>query len=474
MYDHTRRYRCTIIRGKSQTETDNLLPLYAQIIQALCPCAATDFSAGFNRALADALPGAANQKTLDNHRTEIAGKLFGMYYVSADGTVYPSERTLKLLSDSDTPAFFKDICYKMQFPNGSQKWQTVSEHIGHRLCLRPFPFVIQVLLLAQQQHLVLHKKDIGYYILSALDVLQGKADPGEVIRAIAADRQQGIERSAGSGSYATQHLNEQINLLELANLVIIEGGAVTLNDGEAEAIALFAGACGKPPAFDVYAYDLREADRRKVFYADWAYYFSTLSDQAARFDTTVQALGSLPAADEAGQLDKAGSGAAGGPMSTTDLGDEGERFVYAYEKRRVTAFNPRLAGKVLHLGKTRGLGYDIQSVVAQPGDQAEFARFIEVKATKRVTAPRIDDDGWVDTLDLTRNEWIAAQQHGEAYWIFRVYFVRGRVLMLVVRDIAAKHEAGTLTAVPKIYRVDFSRAAVDQVIAPEEGGVGDV
>ena len=50
MYDHTRQYRCTIIRGKSQKEMDDFLPAYAKVIDEVCPCDASDFESLFNNA----------------------------------------------------------------------------------------------------------------------------------------------------------------------------------------------------------------------------------------------------------------------------------------------------------------------------------------------------------------------------------------------------------------------------------------
>ena len=134
MYNHTNQYRCIIIRGKSQKELDNLLPAYALVIDDICPCAREEFENRFNGELARILHGknadtVALKKTLDNHRTEIAGKLFGMYYLAADDVYYASERTKKFIADSDQPAFFKDICYKMQFPNGMNKIQTVRPYL---------------------------------------------------------------------------------------------------------------------------------------------------------------------------------------------------------------------------------------------------------------------------------------------------------------------------------------------------------
>lgn len=459
MYDPLRQYRCTIIRGKSQNEMDDLLPLYAKIIDNVCPCAESDFSSAFNDSLKAALSGSVKKKTLDNHRTEIAGKLFGMYYTGSDDTVYSSERTKKFLADSDTPAFFKDLCYKMQFPNGSQKYQTVKEHIDHSLSLRQFPFVIKTLLLARGNNITLTKKDIGYYILNSLDVLQGKSSPLEVVDVITANRKDRISHELTPGSYDNQHITEQINLLELANLIVVENSEVTLNMREESTINLFAEKYADKPMFDVYKFNLESATTRKEFFQDWCFYFSKLSDLSEKFITTAEALGASEESSGEGETS----------TNTIEIGDEGEEYVLEYEKERVKAFDNRLVGKVIHFGKTRGLGYDIQSVVAKPGDESEFVKYIEVKATKRVTAPNMNDPNWVDTINITRNEWVAARQHRESYSIFRVYFVRNAVIMFVLKDLARKFDEGIIKPIPTAYRFDFSCSAVDEAIHPIGG-----
>ena len=86
MYNHSNQYRCTIIRGKSKKEMDDLLPAYAKIIDEICPCEHDSFIEKFNVALLNYIPGAI-KKTLDNHRTEIVGKLFGMYFLAEDVTL---------------------------------------------------------------------------------------------------------------------------------------------------------------------------------------------------------------------------------------------------------------------------------------------------------------------------------------------------------------------------------------------------
>ena len=166
MYDHTKQYRCTIIRGKSKKEMDDLLPAYAMVIDEICPCHTEDFDTLFNNAFQRFLPESDRiKKTLDNHRTEISGKLFGMYYRAEDGMVYESQRTMKYLEDNAQPAFFKDVCFKMQFPNGMDSMHTLQERVSAEINVRPNAFVLRILQLAQTAKQTITIKDIGYYIL---------------------------------------------------------------------------------------------------------------------------------------------------------------------------------------------------------------------------------------------------------------------------------------------------------------------
>lgn len=68
MYDHTKQYRCTIIRGKSQKEMDDMLPAYAKVIDEICPCKAEEFEAKFNNSFQLYLPESERVKNIDNHR----------------------------------------------------------------------------------------------------------------------------------------------------------------------------------------------------------------------------------------------------------------------------------------------------------------------------------------------------------------------------------------------------------------------
>lgn len=468
MYDHTKQYRCTIIRGKSQSEMDNLLPIYAKIIDEICPCTQDDFKSKFNNLFQNFLPETESErikKTLDNHRTEISGKLFGMYF-AADGMVYESERTQKYLFDNDQPAFFKDICFKMQFPNGMQKIATVRERIDDKINIRPYSFIMELLKQAKKRSITITKKSLGYYVLNALDVLQGNATPNEVLDVIEQDIKAGIERiivvKGKEPSYTYQHINEQINLLELANLIrITDDKQVVLNPFEEDTIDLFASKCGQEPDFNVYEYSLDDNDEKKEFQKNWDKYFSKLSELAGKFTTSLKALRYNPNEAEEASDERSGRRKY---SNLTEFGDEGEAVVYEYEKQRVSNFNTRLANKVLSLGKTRGLGYDIQSVVAKDGDEAEFVKYIEVKSTKRLTCPDLNDPLWSDSLNITRNEYIAAKQHRGYYSIFRVFFTRDGISIFVIDDVAKKIDDGTIHITPITYRIDYSNTGVNELI----------
>ena len=78
-YKPENQYRCTIIRGKSQSEVEDLLPFYAQTVHKNCPCTKEEFDFRCNKQLSKFFFGNedydgltdANKKTIRNHITEI-------------------------------------------------------------------------------------------------------------------------------------------------------------------------------------------------------------------------------------------------------------------------------------------------------------------------------------------------------------------------------------------------------------------
>lgn len=457
MYTPENQHRCTIIRGKSQTEMEDLLPLYANIVHKYCPCNEDAFRKSAYSDLSYALfhirdfdsLSENNKKTVKNHYTEIMGVLLGLFYPKYDvdtqeTIIHESESCRFLVEHSDFPTFFKNLCLNFQFPNGEKKAYAVKEEIELGIKLKPFCFVVKLLYIAQSNKEILGKQEIGYYVLNNLDVLQGKISAKEVYDRIMLDRKNGIKRPKLQGSNEWQHIKEQFNLLELANLIEHDAERIWLNSDEKNAIAIFIKSLNSP-FFDVDSYNLSTLDGRKLLIQEWKEYnggFHTELMEAVSSDLSILDRSQLVAKKTA-------------IKSTTDLGDEGEAFVFKLEQDRVRAFKERLVNKVLLLGKTKGLGYDIASIEADENPQnPEFARYIEVKATKRTTRPSFNQQ-WADSLNITRKEWVAAEQFGKAYNIYRVYFTKSEVIVVRINNPFALAQDGQIEVVPTIYQMDF-------------------
>ena len=463
MYTPENQYRCTIIRGKSQTEMEDLLPVYANIVHKYCPCTEETFR---NSAFSDLsytlfhtrefsqLP-KNKQKTVKNHYTEIMGVLLGLFYPKYDAEakeviIHETESCRFLIEKSDFPTFFKNLCLNYQFPNGEKKITTIQKEMELGIKLKPFCFVVKLLHIANSHKQLLSKQEIGYYALNNLDVLCGNVSADEVFNRIMEDRLNGIKRNKLSGSNEWQHIKEQFNLLELANLVEHDSERIWLNSEEASAIALFIKKQNSP-MFDVYSYNLNTTVRRKQIVQDWKEYNGKFN---------MELLNTSPVL---GYIDNAKlKGGVTAIKSTTDLGNEGEALVFKLEQERVKSYKERLVNKVLLLGKTKGLGYDISSIEADENpENPEFARYIEVKSTRRTTRPSFNQN-WTDSLNITRKEWVAAQQFGTAYNIYRVYFTKSEVIVVRIHNPFALSKEGKIEVFPTVYQMDFSSNVIQK------------
>ena len=289
-FNPEKQYRCTIIRGKAKNLMDDLLPAYAHILERICPCSGNSFTQLFNAELLAILP-SVTVKTLNNHRTEIAGKLFGMYYKSPEDVINISERTEKLLEDFDQPAFFKDICYKFQFPNGMDKIGKTKQDIRKGINIRQCSYVLEVLKEADNNKVLLTVHEVGYYVLNALEVLQGKTTPKEVVAMIIDRRKKKVNKRVPSGSHGTQHIRETFNYLELSNLIRIIEGSLILNKEEKKAINFISKAWDRDLDFDLKYYNLNTLKGRKQMYFKWQEYYSKVSTRSSDvFFTSVKSI----------------------------------------------------------------------------------------------------------------------------------------------------------------------------------------
>lgn len=68
----------------------------------------------------------------------------------------------------------------------------------------------------------------------------------------------------------------------------------------------------------------------------------------------------------------------------------------------------------------------------------------------------------LDTINLTRNEWVAAEQQSNHFYIYRIYFTAKGTYISIINDPVKKNQAGLLYATATVYRVEFGDKAVDE------------
>lgn len=292
--------------------------------------------------------------------------------------------------------------------------------------------------------------------MNSLEVLQSIVPPIQVYEKIIEYRNLGkivkVQDDGKASSYSMQHINEQLNLLELANLIRTDHKVIYLNPYEKVAIDYIRSFHDKKPNFDVYQYSFSSIEDRKRLLHDWQVCFSSVDKGGIElFSTSINAI-QFNIEEKAPKISD---------FDKIALGDDGESFVFTYEKEKVEKYDKRLTNKVLLLGKTKGLGYDIQSIFADGSEKSEFVHYIEVKSTKRVTVPNEGIDGWIDAITLTRNEWIAAEQHSNSFSIYRVYFTPEKIIVYVIKNPYLKNQERLVKCTPINYRLDFSLKSID-------------
>ena len=450
-YIHTDQFRCAIIRGKAQIELDNLLPFYASVISEICPTSADNFFSFFKEKLEAKFGKNITDKALNNHRTEIAGKLFGMYYIDAQEVVHISERTLKLLEDNDQPAFFKDLCFKMQFPSGMNVKKTVFSRMDLGINIRQLCYVVAVLKACEKLNIFLEMEQIGYYVLNSLSALTRQANVEEVVLQIEIDIKANIIRKVPNPlnkkpSYTTQHIREQLTLLQLANVLIRSGRIYKLNYKENAFIDYMIKFAEQAPEFDFYSIEnIINAEVYDRVQIEWDYFMSKISDIPAELlnsnvcEILTSSLSHIPNIDPSITRSF---------VNTKDLGDAGEAFVFEYEKNLLKPY--ALEHKVQNKAHLRGIGFDIESF----SHTDTLEKYIEVKATRRTTP--MPETFAEDVINVTKNEWIAAEQLQDKFYIYRVIFHNNGVQLFRIQNPFKHYSDGTISAIPLTYRLSFS------------------
>ena len=133
-----------------------------------------------------------------------------------------------------------------------------------------------------------------------------------------------------------------------------------------------------------------------------------------------------------------------------EIGDEGEKIVYEYEKETIGKIRPDLARSIKIVSATTILGYDILSVHPS-GERSK--KYIEVKTTKK------NYESEPTPFFMSINEWTVANQLGDNYFIYRVIITKKGISVFSIQNPAAKSKDGSLQIEPIAYKIVYSNSS---------------
>jgi hypothetical protein len=131
-----------------------------------------------------------------------------------------------------------------------------------------------------------------------------------------------------------------------------------------------------------------------------------------------------------------------------EIGDEGEKIAFEYEKDLVKKLHPTLAHMVRLVSATAALGYDLLSVKQEDGRRKKY---VEIKTTKKNYESSI-----MIPFTISINEWSVAQQLGDDYFIYRVIITKEGVTIFSIQNPAKKASDGNLSIEPIGFKVVYS------------------
>ena len=135
-------------------------------------------------------------------------------------------------------------------------------------------------------------------------------------------------------------------------------------------------------------------------------------------------------------------------VALKEIGDEGEKIAYEYEKDTVKKTYPSLVHMVKLVSNTTALGYDLLSIAQEDGRKKKY---IEIKTTKKSYAT-----DFKIPFTISINEWSVAQQLGDDYYIYRVIITKERVTIFSIRNPHEKAKGGNLFVEPIGFKVVYT------------------
>lgn len=437
----------------SRTLEDTLLILASKIIN-IGILDKDEFNKILDQIIQETAKESIVEKTVRNNRTEMI-RLFGLVkYV--DSLAIPGNRLVTLTQTQDTPRFFKSFCSQFQFPGGFLKPDKVSEMVVAGVRFKPAKYLLKLFKIANSRYgtFALSAAEVAHFIFNDKRVTVHQETPDKALDRIIETREQKIELDKTGD--VIRYARDFLNYMEQANLVSEFKGMYALNDGEQAAIQYI---IAEKNYFDKYHKIIKtdgtwDKEEYKKVDQEWSEWFADgLEDIALETPTSALIGTDIKFPDQWKEikeiLERKDPKLRGAALK--ELGDEGEKIVYEYEKKYVKSIRPDLVQLVRVVSSTAALGYDIISVQPEDGRQKKH---IEVKTTKKN-----HDSDVVIPFTISINEWSVAEQLGDSYFIYRVIITKEGVTIFSIQNPFKSSQNGDLQIEPIGYKVVYSHRA---------------
>jgi len=444
-------FRLHFERSRFSRRLEDMLLLLANKIVNIGMLEKDQFDALLDKIIKETAQETLVEKTIRNQRTEMI-RLFGLVkYV--DDLAIPGTRLSILTQTQDTPRFFKSFCNKFQFPGGFLKPDKVSEIVVAGVKFKPAQYIIRLLKIASYRHghFALNAAEATHFIFYDKRVTVQNESPDKAMVRIIDARKNKVELDKTSDviRYARDFLNYMVE----ANLLTEFEGMYALNEKESSAIKSIIADRG---FFDGYSKVIRsdgtwDSVEYKKIDIEWMEWFADSAENDEAFETPTAALvqddNNYP--DQwkkiKEMLERRDPTMRGAILK--EIGDEGEKIAYEYEKDIVGKIHPSMVHMVKLVSGTAALGYDLLSVKQE---DARRKKYIEVKTTKKNYV-----SGVLIPFTISINEWSVAQQLGDDYFIYRVIITKEGVTIFSIQNPAKRTEEGNLLIEPIGYKVVY-------------------
>ncbi len=405
-------------------------------------------------------------KTIANQRTEMI-RLFGLAKYQEDRVIV-GNRTLSLVNNQDVPRFFKSLCNRFQYPSGFNKIHITRNCVEAGIKFKPAQYLIKLLRAGKAQTgktFAVTAKEIAYLVFNDTRVTINNELPEERIKLFLELRRNNI--LCDNNGDVIRYARDFLNYMVLANLLINTDINYFLNENEKDALDFIENDNSFYDGFNNALMPNGEVDLDILREAEngWHNYFTDVDNFSEQvLNTTLESFSqkTIEITTENNEIEKITTGfelpavileaqqeeQKKAKINTKEIGDEGEFIVYNLEKEDVRAIRPDLLGLVRIVSNDTSLGFDIQSVFP-----SGMKKYIEVKTTKRNFTP--SEFGATAYFNISYNEWLTAQQHGQNYIIARVIIAKERLSIFLIENPFKQFEEGKIHLYPTEYRLIY-------------------